>query len=183
MTTPTNSNLAALAKLAGNKPVTNDVLKQAQEQQVQNGAAINTQIAAAEVTRPVSANAPPQVLTREQRETPTRAFQGPFWGYTSFLTPKGKVFAFYNGCIVTQDPEVIAECANIAGVVEIDPQSPDIQYPPSRGKGQGRSATANHPAGEGFSQTTITPLELMTRSIGNSTHVPQASESFSQTSN
>lgn len=187
----TSPNLAALSKLAQmtGKQTTSADLAAAQQQAVSNGAITNAALNAPPVqepSAPVTTAAPnetPKPLTKEQRETTTRAFQGPFHGFKSLLTAKGLPFTFYNGYLVTQDPEVIAECANIPGVEEISVDDPNIQYPPNRRHGGNRSATAPHPNGPGFSATTITPLELMTRSIGNSTHVPQASESFSQTSN
>ena len=184
MTSPNLSALSKLAQMTG-KQTTSADLAAAQAVQVSNGTMTNDAIAAQASSAPAVApkvpNESPKPLTKEQRETTLRAFKGPFYGFTSFLTSKGLPFTFYNGYLVTQDPDVIAECANIAGVEEISPDSPDIQYPRNRGPGGHRAATNRHPADEGG--TTITPMELMTRAIGNSTHVPQASESFSQTSN
>lgn len=183
MTTPNLSALSKLAQMTG-KATTSQDLAAAQQQAVSNGSVTNASLnAPAEPSSPAVPNASPKPLTKEQRETPKRAFQGPFHGFKSLLTPKGLSFTFYNGYLVTQDPEVIAECANIPGVEEISVEDPNIQYPPNRGRGGPRSATSRHPADEGRDPTTITPMELITRSIGNSTHVPQASESFSQTSN
>lgn len=176
MTTPGLS--AALANLAANKNTSNTQaqLEQAQQQATQLGD-VNIAKLSVPVTAPQAANAPAPKLTQTERDTAPVAFKGPYYGFTGMITAKGKKFAFYNGYCVTRDPEVIAHCRELEGVEEV-PVTSDIPTPPARGAMQARAA-AKHP---GFSETTMTPMELMTRAVGNSTHVPQAAESFSQTS-
>lgn len=163
-----------LASLSAVKPNTQANLQTAQQLQVQNGTKVNAALAS-----PQPVNAPPPALTINETSGELRAFEGPFWGYTNFITRQGKAFTFYNGKLVTADSNVIAECANIPGVVEIQYHS-GIELPPVRNQGRARSAT---PTLSGFSETTISPLELMTRAVGNSTHVPQAGDSTSTVPN
>ena len=104
-----------------------------------------------------------------------RAFRGPFHGYASFLTAKGNPFTFYQGYLVTDDAEVIAEAAAIKGVQEVE-YSDNVPTPPERTRGRARNVPIHE-------ATVISPLELLTRAVGNTTHVPQSAESSSTTAN
>lgn len=154
------------AQSNGNK---SDVLAQMQQRQVENGNAVN----AALLQKPTQA-----VKVIPKAPVEARAFKGPYAGYQSFLTAKGNTYTFYEGFIKTDDPEVIAECENMPGVVEVE-VSDSIPTPPDRTRGR---RTPSGPVATFSDSTTISPLELLQRSVGNSTHVPQAAESSTTSS-
>ena len=113
----------------------------------------------------------------EAEASKQRVFYGEFPEFISYVDPKGTVVGFYKGYTVTDDPAVAEYILkDIKGVKEVTGQK-DLKIP----RAPERKRSRNWASQDGASATTISPLELLQRSVGNTTHTPQAGESNSQT--
>lgn len=104
----------------------------------------------------------------------TRVFYGEFPPAISYLTPSGKPVFFYQGHHVTEDSEVIAFCATIAGVSDVTDQVELARVP----RPELRTRQRNWASAE---RTTITPGELLSRAarVQSTADLPQAASSNS----
>lgn len=160
MTTPSAAQQALTQKLAE--------MKQKQPEQ-------NTPATSA----PISATAPKEPEPKQAPADGTRVFRGEFPEYSNHVTPTGGVVGFYKGYFVTQDASLADWVAkNVAGAKEVTGQE-GLQIPVVPNRKRAR----NWAAADQVSATTMSPAELMQRSIGTTANLPQAGESNSQVAN
>lgn len=170
MSNTASPGLAALAaRMSGNNTdKASEHLKTLQTQSTQNGVA---------TTNAIAAGAPTPTVFQESDGT-VRAFRIEATGYQSYLAPSGTSFTFYQGFLKTSDPEIITEALKIKGCKEV-PNTPEVPDLPQRQRGRRTpdGVVARYHAETGGDPTTISPMELISRSIANSSHVPQSAES------
>lgn len=111
-------------------------------------------------------------------------FQGPYYGFTSMMTPKGTAFAFYNGFIQTTSKEVADYLKTDefveAGVKELSADDLKKITVPVASK-RGRDFSAPSAQTEIDISSTISPAALLQRAVASTAHTPQSAASNSGT--